>query len=151
MNLTPAWVYLSPMRMREAIEEAEGRQRRAIARGRRTTYGQVRNMNDEISGACAESAFAGATGGKWHRGTELDRHTGDVSDFHVRSTVYPHGHLPMHLDDENDWKVALVIDQSPWFRYVGWAIVSEVRRMRWWRTNLRAPCFMIPQEQLRDA
>lgn len=78
---------------------------------------------------------------------------GDVGVLQVRGSRYKDGHLLVHQPDEDESAFVFVVGDSPFkYRLVGWLKGGDAKSSEWWKdpTGAGRPCFMVPQEALRD-
>lgn len=126
---------------------------RALARGRAPAHGGPGNGGDltgwgvHIEGAAGEMAAAKIMGRYWPGNVEPD-YDGDIGPgLHVRSTPRADGSLILHPRDV-DGAFMLLTGCIPTFTMVGWIHSSQGKQERFWRDDVRAPAFFIPQSEL---
>lgn len=66
----------------------------------------------------------------------------------VRFTTYHRGHLILHPADDDESRYWLVTGQDGNYWVRGSILGADGKREQFWRTNLRHPCFMVPQDVL---
>jgi hypothetical protein len=104
----------------------------------------------DIVGAMGECAFAKWLGVPWAPSVgESDRLTGDVAGLQVRTTAHQRGCLILHERDVSAEPFVLMIGTMGAYRVAGWLFAHEGRQGKYWRTDVRAACYMVPQEDLR--
>lgn len=81
-----------------------------------------------VEAACAEMAFAKATGKYWSHSAGTFRTEADVGRFQVRHTEKPDGRLIVMSEDEDDDVFVLVRGKAPEYDVVGWARGRDVKR-----------------------
>ena len=103
---------------------------------------------NEIEGAGAELETAKFFDRFWCgvNGPDL---AGDVGPYHVRSTRNLGGCLSLHKTDPDEAPFICVVGAMPDLRIVGWAFAHEGKQERYWRTDIPAPCYLVPQRVLR--
>lgn len=105
----------------------------------------------DIEGACAEAAFAKATGQYWSAHVRSFK-APDVGAVHVRSTTLANGSLIIRPNDHDDYAYALVICATPIFRLVGYIMGFAAKRNFAVRSGSsgEADAWFIPQSALND-
>ncbi len=105
----------------------------------------------DIEGACAEAAFAKATGQYWSAHVRSFK-APDVGAVHVRSTTLTNGSLIIRPNDHDDYAYALVICATPIFRLVGYIMGFAAKRNFAVRpgSSGEADAWFIPQSALND-
>lgn len=73
-----------------------------------------------IEGACAEMAFAKASGMYWSHSVNTFRKGGDVGDIQVRHSKYPNASLVLSEKDRDTDVFVLVVGAIPQFDVIGW-------------------------------
>lgn len=150
-------VELTPDEMDRAITEGERRLSFAEAEGMARKYDQGVDAvrENSIDGAVGELAAAKALGLDWTAegpgpdkvgGPDLISPAGRTIE--VRHARPLHFRLIIHPDDAEDVGL-LVVGVPPVLFLAGWCWLQEFKLRRYWRTSLRHPCFMIPQDQLK--
>lgn len=121
---------------------------RALWRERNEIYGTPPDpWGVHITGAAAEMAVAKALGVFWPYATDPDW-GGDVGTYHVRSTNRDDGCLILHDRDPDDGVFVLAIGTPRTYRLAGWLTARDGKTAAYWRSNVREPCFMVPQHDL---
>jgi hypothetical protein len=69
--------------------------------------------------------------------------------YEVRGTKYPNGCLLLHPEDKEAIYV-LVTGCGNEFNIVGWINGSEGKNKQYWRTDVRYPCYFVPQNKLKN-
>lgn len=126
---------------------------RALARGRAPAHGGPGNDGNgwglHIEGAASEMAAAKIMGRYWPAAVDPD-YEGDLGPrLHVRSTPRPDGCLILHPNDADDGAFYLMVGQIPTFSMVGWIHATAGKVEQFWRTDVRAPAFFVPQSELQ--
>ena len=94
-----------------------------------------------------EIVIARFTNQYWAPGTWT---SGDMPRCEARATRHQDGCLILHPDDADDKPHALVTLDGPSARICGWAFGREGKVPQYWRENVRAPAFFVPQDKLRS-
>ena len=102
-----------------------------------------------VEGKLGELAVAKAFDLYWGPGTFATRHDGDVCRLEVRTTPRSGGALICHPEDPDDRAFILVTGQAPAYRLAGWIPGGDAKREAWWRTDVRAAAYFVPQSALR--
>jgi len=125
------------------------RRLRAMEKGRVYKNGRPDDdvlYKNDIEGALGELAAALVLGLPWEETTGLDKDTGDVGQFQVRSTDWdPNGSLMLYKDDKPDDIFILVTHKIPVFTLRGWAVAGEVKLQEYWQGQWERPCYKVPQ------
>lgn len=72
----------------------------------------------------------------------------DVGPYQVRSTNYHNGCLLLHDSDRDDDVFILVISGGEQFKLVGWISACDGKKAKFWREDVRHPCYFVPQSAL---
>ena len=84
------------------------------------------------------------------------RHTGDVGDYEVRTTEHPRGGLLLRDRDDPERIYICVRVTKKGGTLVGWLRGKDGMIPRWWRTDVRYPCWIVsasalqPMEEIRN-
>jgi hypothetical protein len=128
---------------------AQARMESAIADGRKDYHGVERNFETDYVGCCGEIAVAKWRNVYWNGGIGRAA-PGDIAPrVEVKATLLPHGRLPVYRDSPQTSAFILTTVTLPTVNLIGWAWAKEAKRPEWWRTDLRAPCYLVPQHRLR--
>ena len=141
----------------DAHEFGLARNLNANRRGGKHKYGwkptpeQERDFN--ANSAAAEYVAGCLLNRRWlSTGFVPDKRTeGDLEGkIQVRWTERRGGRLPVHPDPEDpaDHHYLLVVGRTPDQRLIGWMRGKEAQREEFWDTEIRWPCFMVPQARL---
>jgi hypothetical protein len=83
---------------------------------------------------------------------EKKRHTGDVGKYEVRSTDHPKGGLLLRMKDQKHKPPETIFigvrleTEGAWL--LGWIVARDGMVPKWWRENVRSPCWIIPPHAL---
>lgn len=108
-----------------------------------------KTMEDTVLGVCYEMVVAKAL----H--IDYDGDIGVVGNYdvggkyEVRGTKYRNGCLLLHPEDK-EAPYILVTGEGKDFNIVGWIMGSEGKKDKYWRTDVRYPCYFVPQDALKD-
>lgn len=102
--------------------------------------------HSDIEGACAEMAFAKATGMYWG-GTVNTFKLPDVAGIQIRHTEYDNGHLIVREDDKDDEMFVLVTGKAPHFTVRGCLLGADAKRPEYFRGE-GYPAWFVPQSAL---
>ena len=69
--------------------------------------------------------------------------------YEVRGTKYESGHLILYPEDK-DAPFILVTGEGNTFRIAGWIMSEDGKKKEYWREDLRAPCYFVPQSKLKN-
>lgn len=147
-------IALAPDEYTRACAVGTDRRKRAVARERGSAYG-CEDGDDQLAlrrnqiGAVGEYAMAKWLGIDWNPGDDLDSDTGDVAGHQVRATTHEAGCLILHPTDADDHDFTLALVGDVTVTLAGWCFGRDGKRSGWWRTDVRHPCFMVPQHALR--
>lgn len=120
-----------------------------LVRGAQGAHGaSVGDWSMSIEGALAEWAASKALGKHWPGKGQM--RGDDIGGLQIRSTPNPAGHLILHKTDRDEDIFILMIGAASEWRPAGWIRGKSGKQDRFWRTDVRAPCFMVPQSELRD-
>ena len=120
-----------------------------LVRGAHGAHGAaVNDWSMSIEGALAEWAASKALGKHWPGKGQM--RGDDIGGLQVRSTAHLGGHLMLHKTDKDEDLFILMIGQASEWHPTGWIRGKSGKQQQWWRTDMRSPCFMVPQEELRD-
>lgn len=154
----PCPVTLSWPEMEHAWDVGLRRLARGIREGAQPRYGAPNElaprMAINVASCPPEYAVAKLTGEFWHGPEPFDPTAPDVgADIQVRHTDLRHGCLLTHPEDKDHERFYLVTDTDDptTFLVVGWLWGGEAKQQHWWRTNIRHPAFLTPQNMLRKS
>lgn len=99
-----------------------------------------------IEGALAEWAASKALGIHWPGKGQM--RGADAGNLQIRSTRHDAGHLMLHPGDRDEDVFVLMVGRAMTWQPKGWVRAEEGKQQQFWRTDMRSPCFMVPQEQL---
>jgi hypothetical protein len=132
------------------------RQVSAIQRDRPAAYG-AENTNAwsiGIEGTAAEMAVAKYLGCYWQPlapGGDLSKMRADIGDYiEVRSTLRTDGSLIVHERDGDSKLFYLVVCSAPVYTICGWLLGHEAKQREFWRSDIRHPAFLVPQQSLHE-
>lgn len=136
-----------------AMAKAVGRRRNAenLAAGRDNAHGLAAGLALETNqlGCLGEAAAAKGLNlfwGEWERFRAIDV-GGRVE---VRTVTKAGRHLILHKTDRDDLPFLLVdLSDMPTARLLGWVFGCDGKRLGQWRTDVRSPCYFVPQGLLR--
>lgn len=143
-------VVLTPEELADVRRVAMARQGFAQSHGIQNKYGATRDelASPDFIGRFGEVAASKALG------LPSDEAVGriggpDVGKIQVRSTERNLGSLIVHPRDSDSEAFLLVIvhETSAWL--AGWIRGSDAKQQRFWRTDVRAPAYFVPQRLLR--
>lgn len=138
----------------EAYDIGAARHERHAIKGTKHHYQRLRSAADrenDAMAAAAEATVAAYFGMDWVRDTKGPDAGADVGGvIGVRWTPKPNGGLFIQPKDRDDIPQVLVVGWKYPLRIVGWFWPSEARRPEFWRTNIRNPTHIVPQESLRS-
>lgn len=146
-------VSLTKAEILEAAVSGLLRRYKALTNGTRRRYGYESDdaWGSDIEAAAAERLVAKATGTYWI-GAVLRPDAGvDAGPYGVRHTLRTNGGLILHEADRDDEWFCLVVGAIPNQRIAGVMLASEGKHSRYWREDVRTPCFIVPQEELHAA
>jgi hypothetical protein len=110
---------------------------------------QVKTLDDTIQGVCCEMAVAKALN------IPYDGDIGIVGGFdiggkyEVRGTGYASGCLLLHPEDKEAPYILVIVSETA-FDVVGWIMASDGKKPEYWRTDVRYPCYFVPQVKLKS-
>lgn len=155
---TPRQSYrgLTVEEMREAYGVGLARHMAARARGAKQLHGFDQDSaatQKHLDGcsAVAELLVARRLNREWlSSGMVPDRpEDGDVSGgVMVRWTPREDGSLILHPSDHDALYAVLVVGDPPEQRIMGWIPTAYGKQEWWWREDVRAPAFFVPQSKL---
>lgn len=120
-----------------------------IAKNWKDTYGEPPDKfwQRHVEGALAEYARCKYAGVYWPGvGVPSDPDCGDGED--VRVTEVASGHLPLHHRDLDDRRYWLLTGSRGTYVVRGSILGKHGKDQRFWKTDIRHPCFMVPQSEL---
>jgi hypothetical protein len=130
---------------------------------RRNGYGgQAISREDrqrrDIYAAGAEIAVASYLGlyPNAFRGSLSERACADVGPYQVRNTqghclyLYRAGNSLGYRATNPADRYVLVIGKTPTYRIVGWLDARDGMRDEYWRTDLRCPCWAVPEDRMHS-
>lgn len=142
---------LTPLEL-EQIAWVAGK-RQLLNRAGRDAHGFTGDpIEIHMQGAAAEFAVAKTFNVFWNAVVEwgqVKTLSGDVGNLQVRSTPYWDGKLILHETDPDDAGFMLVVGKPPLLGVVGWCYGRDGKQTQFWRTDVREPCFMVPQAHLK--
>jgi len=147
-------INLSPGDVIWAIDEGSSRfnYNRAVGNdpGRGVGVTWVEQLAHEVAGCMGEIAIARWLD-KFPFSLFSDRKDGDVGDFEVRTTAYVSGKLLLSDKDNPERKYLLVTLPSHYTAVIhGWMYGYEIQVPEFYNTSMRAPCYAVAQQHLKD-
>lgn len=142
-------ITLSASEMMLAAQAGVMRTVENLVRGSGGSHGAtVDDWTMSIEGALAEWAASKALGIHWPGKGKM--RGADAGDLQVRSTKNPNGSLLLHPSDKDgDVFVLMVMVGSPMdWQAAGWMRAEDGKQKQYWRTDVRSPCFLVPQKDL---
>jgi len=134
--------------------EAALRVSRTVQSGREQRYKKAAGLDWAVDAESCCSEFAVAKALNQYPSGIISVGAPDVGTFvQVRYTERDDGHLIVHLATEGDnpeHAFVLATGHSPSFDLKGWLYGRECQLQTYWRVDMRSPCFMVPQRELRD-
>lgn len=120
-----------------------------MVRGAKGAHGSaVDDWSMSIEGALAEWAASKALGIHWPGKGKM--RGADAGNLQIRSTKNERGSLLLHDSDRDEDTFVLMIGSGSHWRPAGWIRAGDGKIKKWWRTDMRSPCYLVPQDQLRD-
>ena len=120
-----------------------------LVRGAQGNHGaSVGDWSMSIEGALAEWAASKALGKHWPGKGQM--RGDDIGGLQIRSTPHMGGSLILHKGDRDEDIFILMIGAASEWHPAGWIRGKTGKKEQYWRTDVRAPCFMVPQESLED-
>lgn len=143
----PITIRLEPKEFAVAVQAGVQRRLEAVAHCQQPYHAAEESFDPDILGAVGEAALARWLDVYWAPGRlgELD-----VVSCEVRSTNRGDGCLILHPSDDDDRAYVLALVRAQYrVVLVGWLYGSDGKdKKRYWRSDVRAPAFFVPQDQL---
>ena len=140
-------ITLSASEMLLAAQAGVMRTVQNLVKGANGAHGaEVDDWTMSIEGALAEWAASKAIGCHWPGKGKM--RGADAGHFQVRSTRHQNGHLMLHKADGDDEIFVLMVGRSNQWEPKGWILADSGKKPQFWRTDMRSPCFMVPQSEL---
>jgi hypothetical protein len=142
-------INLSASEMMLAAQAGVMRTVENLVRGAQGAHGSaVDDWSMSIEGALAEWAASKALGIHWPGKGKM--RGSDAGSLQIRSTKNPNGCLALHESDKDGDTFVLMVGSGMEWQPKGWIPAHRGKQQQFWRTDIRSPCFMVPQSELND-
>lgn len=146
-------VTLTPKEIYQGATAGIVRQTQNIKDGRQNSRGlpPTKDWQVHIEGALSECAFAKYMSFYWPGAGEIGEVDFPDRGWEVKWTPLPTGSLWVQKEDDELTKSVLLTGSNGIYQIRGWICAGDAKLEKWWRSDIRHPCYGVPQASLNSA